>query len=92
MLQIGPYKLPNRVALAPMAGVTDLPFRRLCSQMGAGLVVAEMISCNPRLRDSAKTLWRSRHDAEIQPRSVQIAGSEPCLLYTSDAADDSVLV
>ncbi len=77
MLQIGPYKLPNRVALAPMAGVTDLPFRRLCAQMGAGLVVAEMISSNPRLRDSAKTLWRSRHDAEIQPRSVQIAGSEP---------------
>ncbi|MCB1848493.1 MAG: tRNA-dihydrouridine synthase, partial [Halieaceae bacterium] len=43
MLQIGPYKLPNRVALAPMAGVTDLPFRRLCAELGAGLVVAEMI-------------------------------------------------
>ena len=85
MLQIGPYKLPNRVALAPMAGVTDLPFRRLCSQMGAGLVVAEMISCNPRLRDSAKTLWRSRHDAEIQPRSVQIAGSEPAAMAEAAA-------
>ncbi|MEE4145499.1 MAG: tRNA dihydrouridine synthase DusB [Halieaceae bacterium] len=84
MLQIGPYKLPNRVALAPMAGVTDLPFRRLCAQMGAGLVVAEMISSNPRLRDSAKTLQRSRHDAEIQPRSVQIAGSEPAAM--ADAA------
>ena len=77
MLQIGPYKLPNRVALAPMAGVTDLPFRRLCAEFGAGLVVSEMISCNPRLRDSRKTLWRSRHDAEIEPRSVQIAGSDP---------------
>ena len=55
MLQIGPYKLPIRVALAPMAGVTDLPFRRLCAELGAGLVVSEMISSNPRLRDSRKT-------------------------------------
>lgn len=77
MLQIGPYKLPNRVALAPMAGVTDLPFRQLCARMGAGLVVAEMISSNPLLRESRKTLLRSRHDEEIQPRSVQIAGSDP---------------
>jgi tRNA-dihydrouridine synthase B len=77
MLQIGPYTLPNRVALAPMAGITDLPFRRLCAEFGAGLVVSEMISCNPRLRDSAKTRWRSRHDDEIAPRSVQIAGNEP---------------
>jgi tRNA-dihydrouridine synthase B len=77
MLNIGSYKLSNRVALAPMAGVTDLPFRRLCSELGAGLVVAEMISCNPRLRDSRKTLWRSRHDGETEPRSVQIAGNDP---------------
>lgn len=77
MLEIGPYKLRNRVALAPMAGVTDLPFRRLCSEFGAGLVISEMISCNPRLRNSSKTVWRSRHDLEIEPRSVQIAGSDP---------------
>ena len=77
MLQIGPYKLPNRVALAPMAGVTDLPFRRLCSEFGAGLVVSEMISSDPRLRGTRKTQWRSRHDDEVQPRSVQIAGSDP---------------
>ncbi|MEP4149571.1 MAG: tRNA dihydrouridine synthase DusB [Halioglobus sp.] len=77
MPQIGPYKLANQVALAPMAGVTDLPFRRLCAEMGAGLVVSEMISSNPRLRDSRKTAWRSVHDAEVEPRSVQIAGSEP---------------
>ncbi|MBK6509113.1 MAG: tRNA dihydrouridine synthase DusB [Haliea sp.] len=77
MLQIGPYILPNRVALAPMAGVSDLPFRKLCSEFGAGLVVSEMISCNPRLRESTKTLWRSQHDDEIAPRSVQIAGSDP---------------
>ena len=69
--------MPNSVALAPMAGVTDLPFRRLCSQFGAGLVVSEMISSNPRLRHSPKTQWRSQHDHEIAPRSVQIAGSEP---------------
>lgn len=77
MLQIGPYTLPNRVALAPMAGITDLPFRRLCAEFGAGLVVSEMISSNPRLRHSNKTQWRSRHDDEIAPRSVQIAGSDP---------------
>jgi len=77
MLQIGPYKLANPVALAPMAGVTDLPFRRLCAQFGAGLVVSEMISCNPDLRSSRKTTWRSRHDLETEPRSVQIAGNHP---------------
>lgn len=85
MLQIGPYRLPNPVALAPMAGVTDLPFRRLCSELGAGLVISEMISCNPRLRDSRKTLWRSRHDPEIEPRSVQIAGNEPCQMARAAA-------
>ena len=83
MPQIGPYKLANQVALAPMAGVTDLPFRRLCAEMGAGLVVSEMISSNPRLRDSRKTAWRSVHDSEVEPRSVQIAGSEPLELAAS---------
>lgn len=77
MLQIGPYTLSNPVALAPMAGVTDLPFRRLCDRLGAGLVVSEMVSSNPELRDSAKTRHRLRHDAEAWPRSVQIAGSDP---------------
>jgi tRNA-dihydrouridine synthase B len=77
MLKIGPYMLPNRVALAPMAGVTDLPFRRLCATMGAGLVVSEMISSNPRLRNSRKTLLRSQHQGEVEPRSVQIAGNDP---------------
>ena len=85
MLQIGSYKLPNRVALAPMAGVTDLPFRRLCSELGAGLVVSEMISCNPRLRDSRKTLWRTRHEGECEPRSVQIAGNDPAQMAEAAA-------
>ena len=84
MLQIGPYKLSNPVALAPMAGVTDLPFRQLCARLGAGLVVSEMVNANPRLRDTAKTLLRTRHDAEIQPRSVQIAGNDP--LQMAEAA------
>ncbi|MCB1679508.1 MAG: tRNA dihydrouridine synthase DusB [Halioglobus sp.] len=77
MLQIGQHKLINRVALAPMAGVTDLPFRRLCARFGAGLAVSEMISCNPRLRGSRKTRMRATHAGETQPRSVQIAGSDP---------------
>ena len=77
MLQIGPYKIANRVLLAPMAGVSDLPFRRLCMEMGAGMAVSEMISCNPRLRDSRKTQLRSRHDGEEGLRAVQIAGNDP---------------
>ncbi|HEY7776582.1 MAG TPA: tRNA-dihydrouridine synthase, partial [Kineobactrum sp.] len=77
MLQIGPYTLSNPVALAPMAGVTDLPFRRLCAQLGAGIAVSEMVNSNPRLRDTEKTRLRIRHDAEIRPRSVQIAGNDP---------------
>jgi tRNA-dihydrouridine synthase B len=85
MLQIGSHKLPNPVALAPMAGVTDLPFRQLCSELGAGLVVAEMISADPTLRNSAKTRWRSCHDLEISPRSVQIAGNDPAMMAEAAA-------
>ncbi|MDP5065604.1 MAG: tRNA dihydrouridine synthase DusB [Haliea sp.] len=77
MPQIGPYTLSNAVALAPMAGVTDLPFRQLCARLGAGLVVSEMVNSSPRLRNTEKTLLRTRHDAEIEPRSVQIAGNDP---------------
>jgi len=77
MLQIGPYTTANAVALAPMAGVTDLPFRRLCARFGAGLLVGEMVHADPRLRDSRKSRQRRRHDAEIRPRSVQIVGNDP---------------
>jgi tRNA-dihydrouridine synthase B len=80
MLQIGPHTLPNRVALAPMAGVTDLPFRHLCREFGTGLAVAEMVGSDPRQRDSRKTRWRSRRDGEAAPRSVQIVGSDPVQL------------
>jgi len=77
MLSIGRYKLDNQVALAPMAGVTDLPFRRLCRTLGAGLVVSEMITSDTRLWDTRKSSARLQHDAECEPRSVQIAGADP---------------
>lgn len=80
MTFLGPYKLDNCVALAPMAGVTDLPFRRLCRQLGAGLVVSEMVSSDPSLRNSRKTQLRLHHSDECEPRSVQIAGSEPAAM------------
>lgn len=80
MLQIGPYKTANAVALAPMAGVTDLPFRRLCARFGAGLLVGEMVHSDPRLRDSRKSALRRRHDREVDPRSVQIVGNDPALM------------
>lgn len=79
-MHIGSYKLKNNLILAPMAGVTDWPFRQLCSRMGAGLVVSEMMSSNPDLRETKKSLWRSTHLDEVTPRSVQIAGGEPIMM------------
>jgi tRNA-dihydrouridine synthase B len=76
-MQIGPYKLSNRIALAPMAGVTDRPFRQLCRELGAGYVVTEMVSSNPRLKNTRKSRWRSCFDGEPAPLSVQIVGSDP---------------
>ena len=84
VIRIGPYLLRNRVALAPMAGVTDLPFRELAWQSGAGLVVAEMVSARPDLANTALARRRRAHGAEIAPRSVQIAGADPRML--ADAA------
>jgi tRNA-dihydrouridine synthase B len=80
MIRIGSHQLANPVALAPMAGVTDLPFRRLCRQLGAGLVVSEMITSDRRLWHSAKTRLRLQHSEECEPRSVQIAGSDPVMM------------
>lgn len=77
MLTIGPYKTSNSIALAPMAGVTDLPFRRLCARFGTGLLVGEMVHSDPRLQDSRKSRQRRAHDLEIHPRSVQIVGNDP---------------
>jgi len=76
-MQIGPFKLPNPIALAPMAGVTDRPFRQLCRELGAGYVVTEMVTSNPQLRHTRKSTWRSNFDGEPAPLAVQIVGSEP---------------
>ncbi len=79
-VRIGPYTLPNRVILAPMAGVTDRPFRQLCRRLGAGLVVAEMLTSDVRLWSSRKSQLRMLHEGDPEPRSVQIAGGDPQML------------
>jgi putative TIM-barrel protein, nifR3 family len=83
-MQIGPYKLANNLVLAPMAGVTDRPFRQLCKQLGAGMAVSEMVSSNSLLWGSEKTKRRADHDGEVEPRNVQIMGADPRLM--ADAA------
>ena len=83
-MRIGPFSLPNQVVLAPMAGVTDRPFRTLCRRLGAGLTVSEMVTSDPSLRASLKTLRRIDHAGEPAPRSVQIAGADPARI--ADAA------
>ena len=79
-MRIGPYALANNVILAPMAGVTDRPFRQLCRTMGAGLAVSEMVTSNSLLYGSAKTRRRADHEGEAAPVSVQIAGADPALM------------
>jgi len=79
-MQIGPYKLNNNLVLAPMAGVTDRPFRQLCKNLGAGFAVSEMVTSNSLLWGSKKTLRRANHTGETEPRSVQIAGADPKMM------------
>lgn len=79
-MKIGPYTLANPLILAPMAGVTDRPFRQLCKQLGAGMAVSEMVSSNSLLWGSAKTQRRANHAGETTPRSIQIAGAEPAMM------------
>ncbi len=79
-MQIGPYKLNNNLVLAPMAGVTDRPFRQLCKNLGAGFAVSEMVTSNSLLWGSKKTLRRANHAGETEPRSVQIAGADPQMM------------
>tara|TARA_Y100000034_G_scaffold118055_1_gene158318 strand:+ start:681 stop:1685 length:1005 start_codon:yes stop_codon:yes gene_type:complete len=76
-VKIGEYQLASNVMLAPMAGITDKPFRQLCCQMGAGLAVSEMVSANPKVWNTEKSKLRMVHSAEAGIRSVQIAGSDP---------------
>ncbi len=79
-MQFAGYSLRNNLFVAPMAGVTDRPFRQLCKQMGAGLAVSEMVTSNSLLYGSAKTKRRANHDGEVQPVSVQIAGADPAMM------------
>jgi tRNA-dihydrouridine synthase B len=80
---IGPYVLPSRVVLAPMAGVTDRPFRVLCRQLGAGLAPSEMLTSDTRLWTTAKSRHRLSHEGEPEPRVVQLAGSDPEVLASA---------
>ena len=87
-MQIGPYRIDPPVVLAPMAGVTDKPFRMLCKRLGAGLCVSEMTTSDPRFWNTAKSLHRMDHAGEPDPVSVQIAGTVPALM--ADAARHNV--
>ena len=79
-MQIGSYTLKNKLIVAPMAGVTDRPFRQLCKRMGAAMAVSEMVSSNSLLYGSEKTRRRACHDGEVKPVSVQIAGADPAMM------------
>ncbi len=79
-MHVGPYQLKNNLVVAPMAGVTDRPFRQLCKQMGAGMAVSEMVASNSLLWGSEKTRRRANHEGEVDPISVQIAGADPAMM------------
>ncbi|MEY1661251.1 tRNA dihydrouridine synthase DusB [Isoalcanivorax beigongshangi] len=86
-MRIGPYTFPNNLILAPMAGVTDRPFRQLCRELGAGLVVSEMVTSDTRMWNSRKSRTRLDHTGEPGPISVQIAGGEPTMMAEAAAAN-----
>jgi len=79
-LKIGSIQLKNNLIVAPMAGVTDRPFRSLCKAMGAGMAVSEMVASNSLLWGSEKTLRRGNHEGEVEPKVIQIAGSDPAMM------------
>ncbi len=79
-MQIGNHVLKNNLVVAPMAGVTDRPFRQLCKKLGAGLAVSEMVTSNSLLYGSEKTRRRANHEGEVDPISVQIAGADPQMM------------
>ncbi|MFZ3219435.1 MAG: tRNA dihydrouridine synthase DusB [Rhodoferax sp.] len=83
-MHIGPFALANSLFVAPMAGVTDRPFRQLCKRLGAGYAVSEMVTSRPDLWDTLKTSRRANHAGEPGPIAVQIAGTEPRMM--ADAA------
>jgi tRNA-dihydrouridine synthase B len=79
-MQIGNIRLKNNLIVAPMAGVTDRPFRQLCKLMGAGMAVSEMVASNSLLWGSEKTIRRGNHEGEVEPKVIQIAGADPDML------------
>jgi len=79
-VQIGPYLIANNLAVAPMAGVTDRPFRQLCKRLGAGYAVSEMVAANPKLWGTQKSQRRTDHAGEVLPIAVQIAGADPAMM------------
>ena len=84
-MHIGPYELPNALFVAPMAGVTDRPFRQLCRRLGAGHAVSEMITSRKELWHTLKTSRRANHEGEPGPIAVQIAGTEPAMMAEAAA-------
>jgi len=87
LVKIGPYTLPSRVLLAPMAGVTDRPFRVLCRTFGAGLAASEMITADQRLWHTPKSRQRMNHEGEPAPRVVQLTGADPDALAQAARAN-----
>jgi tRNA-dihydrouridine synthase B len=87
-IRIGPYTLANNLALAPMAGVTDMPFRKLCRELGAGIAASEMLTSDVRLWNTVKSQRRRVLQDEVEPRIVQIAGGDPEMM--ADAARRNV--
>ena len=79
-MQIGSIRLKSNLIVAPMAGVTDRPFRQLCKLMGAGMAVSEMVASNSLLWGSEKTIRRGNHEGEVEPKVIQIAGADPGML------------
>ena len=84
IVHIGPYHIANNLVVAPMAGVTDRPFRQLCKRLGAGYAVSEMVASNPLLWGTGKSQRRTDHAGEVLPIAVQIAGADPSMM--ADAA------
>lgn len=80
MPTLGPHTLRNNLFVAPMAGVTDRPFRQLCKRLGAGYAVSEMVASNAQLWKSEKTMRRANHAGEVEPIAVQIAGADPAMM------------
>ena len=84
-MNIGHHALANNLFVAPMAGVTDRPFRQLCKKLGAGYAVSEMVTSRPDLLDSLKTSRRANHDGEVEPVAVQIAGTDAQMMAQAAA-------